>query len=214
MTRRVLLLGATGLVGRDVLSLLLDDETVSQVRVVARRPTGRAHPKLDERVFDLGEMAQHPGAFAVDQIICALGTTIKVAGSQERFRVVDHDYPIAAARLGLEHGAHHYLLVSSLGANPKSRVFYSRVKGEVENDLRALRYPGVTIVRPSLLVGERAEFRLGERMFAHLGFLTPSKYKPIEASAVARALVRLAREDAPGVRIIESRDLRAIAGTN
>jgi uncharacterized protein YbjT (DUF2867 family) len=204
----VLLLGATGLVGRELLALLLDDDDVQRVVVLARRPTGVTHAKLDERVLDLDAMEHHADAFQVGHIFCALGTTIKVAGSQERFRVVDHDYPVAAARIGKEQGAKHYLLVSSMGASEQSRVFYSRVKGETERDVIACGYPSVTIARPSLLLGDRAEHRTGERIAARLAWLMPPRYKPIEARDVAKALVRLAREDAPGVKVVESRELR------
>ncbi|HVG25765.1 MAG TPA: NAD(P)H-binding protein [Thermoanaerobaculia bacterium] len=206
--RTVLLLGATGLVGREVLSLLLDDGDVGRVVVVARRPTGAAQPKLDEHVFDLGEMEQHAGVFAVDQIVCALGTTIKQAGSRERFRVVDHDYPLIAARLGKANGARHYLLVSALGASAESRVFYNRVKGEVERDIIALGYRSTTIARPSLLLGDRGELRMGEKIAEKFAWLAPPKYKPIAARDVAKALVRLASDDAPGVKVVESRELR------
>jgi len=206
--RNVLLLGATGLVGREVLTLLLNDAGAGRVVVIARRPTGARHAKLEEHVFDLGEMAAHADVFAVDQIVCALGTTIKVAGSQERFRTVDHDYPLEAARIGKTKGATHYLLVSSMGANAHSRVFYSRVKGETERDLIALGYRSTTIVRPSLLLGDRAEHRAGERIAAHFAWLMPPKYKPIEARDVAKALVRLAGEQPAGVKVVESRELR------
>ncbi len=206
--RSVLLLGATGLVGRELLSLLLADDDVNRVVVLARRASGATHAKLDEHVLDLDRMQEHSGLFAVDQIFCALGTTIKVAGSQERFRVVDHDYPLAAARLGKAQGATHYLLVSSMGANAQSRVFYSRVKGEVENELIAMHYQATTIVRPSLLLGNRDEVRRGERIAAKLAWLTPSKYKPIEATDVANAMVRLSKEHQHGVKVVESRELR------
>ena len=208
MTRTVLLLGATGLVGRDVLSLLLEDESVSQVRVVARRPTGRAHPKLDEHVFDLDEMPKHPGVFAVDQIICALGTTIKQAGSQAAFRRVDFEYPLNVARLGQKHGARHLLLVSALGANSESGIFYNRVKGELEDRLRSLGYRSVTIARPSLLMGARREFRFFERLGMVVGEFIPGRYRPVHAEAVARSLVTAARIDAPGLHIIESEEIR------
>jgi uncharacterized protein YbjT (DUF2867 family) len=178
------------------------------VVVVARRPTGVRHANLEEHVFDLGEMEKHAHAFAVDRIFCALGTTIKQAGSEARFRFVDHDLPIRAARLGLANGARHFLLVSSLGANRNSRVFYNRVKGEVEEHLLALGYPRVTIVRPSFLLGRRDEFRLGEQIVAGLRWLMPPNIKPIDARLVARALVDAARDDAPGVRIIESKGMR------
>jgi uncharacterized protein YbjT (DUF2867 family) len=179
------------------------------VTVIARRPTGNGNPKLDERILDLGEMQEHPDAFAAEAIFCALGTTIKKAGSQERFRVVDHDYPLMAARLGKEQGAQHYLLVSALGANARSRVFYNRVKGEVERDLLALNYPRTTIARPSLLLGDRDEFRLGERVFERLGWLMPPAYKPVHARDVAAALVRAAHSQESGVQILESRAMRA-----
>jgi uncharacterized protein YbjT (DUF2867 family) len=211
--RTHLILGATGLVGRELLQLLLAEHDTARVVAIVRRPTGVRHAKLDEHVFDLAEMDRHADLFAVDDIFCALGTTIKVAGSQDRFRVIDHDLPLLAAKLGRAHGARHYLLVSSLGADPHSRVFYSRVKGELEDDLRALAYPQLTIARPSLLVGERDEFRLGERLFARLGWLMPPRYKPIAARDVARALVVLSRDQTPGTRVVESRELRQLART-
>lgn len=208
MPHSALLLGATGLVGRELLRLLLDDAFFSRVVVLARRPSGHRHPKLEEHVFELDEMAEHAELFAVDDVFCALGTTIRLAKSKEQFRVIDHDYAINAARLGRARGARHYLLVSALGANAKSPVFYNRVKGEVEEDLIAIGYPSVTIARPSLLLGEREEFRLAERVFSRLGWLMPPPVKPIPARDVALALVAAAREPAPGVHILDSRTMR------
>jgi uncharacterized protein YbjT (DUF2867 family) len=147
----------------------------------------------------------------VNAIICALGTTIRQAGSRERFRRVDLEYPLAVARLGLQRGARHFLLVSSLGASARSRVFYTRVKGELEDALLAMPYPAITIARPSLLLGQRAEFRLGEEVARRLAPLVPGPYKPVPAAAVAAALVRAAREDRPGHRIIESAEIRRLA---
>jgi uncharacterized protein YbjT (DUF2867 family) len=120
---------------------------------------------------------------------------------------VDHDYVVTLARLARDRGARHFLLVSSLGANPRSRVFYSRVKGEVEAAVLLLGYPAVTIVRPSLLLGERKEFRLGEALMKPFGPLMPRTYRPVHARAVAATMIRAAQEDQPGVRIIESRDI-------
>lgn len=205
--RHVLLLGATGLVGRELLDLLLHDDAIEKVSVITRRSTGVVSPKLVEYIIDLDAMEQHRALFAVDAIFCALGTTIKTAGSQERFRVVDYDYPITAARLGREQNAQHYLLVSSLSANATSRTFYLRVKGELERDLLQLDYPRTTIARPSLLLGDRNEHRLGERIFSHLGWLMPRKYKPVHVRDVARALVNASRTQQSRVAIIESRDI-------
>ena len=205
--RRVLLLGATGLVGSELLPLLADEVGVDRILVLGRRAATFSHPKVEQHVIDMSAMAKHAQLFAVDQIFCALGTTIKVAGSQEKFRQIDHDFPVEAARLGLEGGATHYLLVSALGSNAKSRVFYNRVKGETEDDIRALGYRSFTIARPSLLLGDRAEHRRGEEIGKRLSWLVPKKYKPIQARAVARAMGEAARADEPGVRVMDSREM-------
>ena len=214
MSKAVLLLGATGLVGSHCLRLLAGDQLFHRVIVPTRRPLPRelASGKVEPHVVDFDRLAEHASMFRVDQVVCALGTTIRRAGTQEAFRRVDYEYPLAAARLGVEQGATHYLLVSSLGANARSRVFYSRVKGELEDAVLALPYRSVTIARPSLLLGPRAEFRLGEVVAKRLAFLAPGNYKPVGAHAVAAALVRAAKDDAAGRRIIESREIRALAG--
>jgi uncharacterized protein YbjT (DUF2867 family) len=202
MTRRVLLLGATGLVGGELLRLLADEPTVGKLTVLSRRPLP-PDPRIEQHEFTFD-----PAFFAVDQIFCALGTTIAKAGSQEEFRRIDHDLPLAAARLGLDRGAQHFLLVSALGANRRSRVFYNRVKGEVEEAIIALGYRSVTIARPSLLLGPRAERRRGEEIAKRFGWLMPPKYRPIEAADVARALAAAARVDEPGLHVVESKEMR------
>jgi uncharacterized protein YbjT (DUF2867 family) len=203
-----LLLGATGLVGRELLDLLLNDDRYSSVAVVARRSTGVRHAKLVEHVLDLEQMESHADVFAADDVFCALGTTIKVAGSQERFRVVDFEMPLRAARLARARGATHYLLVSAQGANPGSRIFYSRVKGELERELGKLGYPSLTIARPALLLGNRTEHRSGEALAQRLGWLFPPAYKPIQGRTVARALVAAAHDPKPGMRVLQSRAMR------
>ncbi len=210
--RTVLLCGATGLVGRECLRQLLADPGVSRVRALVRRPMPELDPRLSVQVVDFERLAEHAAALdGVDQIVCALGTTIKQAGSREAFRRVDHDYPLELARRGAERGARHYLLVSSIGASATSRSFYLRVKGELEQALLALPYRSVSIVRPSLLVGERSERRRGEELAARFGFLLPARYKPVAGAEVAAGLVKLAREDLAGHRIVESAELRAWA---
>lgn len=204
--RRALILGATGLVGSELLAQISADKTITQIVTITRRPI--ADSRFESHVLPLEEMHTYPALFETDEIFCALGTTIKTAGSQEEFRRIDHDLPLAAAKLGRQHGAGQFLLVSSLGADSKSRIFYNRVKGELEDDLLALDYPSVTMARPSLLLGARPEPRSGEEMGKKFGWLTPARYKPIEASAVARALVDAAREGRPGVRILESTEMR------
>jgi uncharacterized protein YbjT (DUF2867 family) len=201
----IALLGATGLVGRQCLDLLADDRAFERIVVVARRRFGEATaPRVEGHLIDFDQLEAHADIFAVDQVICALGTTIKTAGSRERFRAVDYDIPITAARMALRKGARHFLLVSSLGANAGSRFFYLRVKGELEDALRTLGFRSLTIVRPSVLVGDRGEFRFGEEIAKRFGSLMPGRWKPVPARTVAHALVRSAKEDVPGMRILES----------
>jgi uncharacterized protein YbjT (DUF2867 family) len=201
------------LVGRHCLDLLARDPAFSRVVVLARRKFAEATaPRVDAHIVDFDHLDERPDLFRVDQVISALGTTIKAAGgSQMRFRAVDYDMPLAAAKIACDQGARHFLLVSSLGANAESRIFYNRVKGELEDALRTLGFRSLTIVRPSLLLGERPDFRLGEEIGKRLGWIVPGKYRPIHARDVAAVLVRAAKTDARGMRIIESDDLRSMA---
>lgn len=202
-------LGATGLVGSECVRQFAESREFTRVVALARRPlpAALARTHVETHVIDFERLADAAEHFRVSHIVCALGTTIKKAGSQERFRRVDHDYPLAAARLGLRQGARHFLLVSALGANARSRIFYNRVKGEVEDAIRALSYRSVTIVRPSLLLGERGEFRLGESIGKLFAGIVPRRYRPVHARAVAATLLRAAVEDQAGIRVIESRDI-------
>jgi uncharacterized protein YbjT (DUF2867 family) len=168
------------------------------------------HKKLEQRVLDLGELETVSDLPHVDDVFCCLGTTIKQAGSQPAFRRVDHAFILGVAHAGLHAGAKQFLLVSAIGADPGSRVFYSRVKGETESAIRRLAFQGVQILRPSLLLGERSEFRLGERIamvvapplsLLLLGRLR--RYRPIRAETVARAMVNLAREAPRGPNVFE-----------
>lgn len=208
--RTVLLAGATGLVGGECLRRLSADPGVAEVRALIRRPLAPASraPRVSEAMVDFDRLDQVPALFRTDQVICALGTTIRQAGSRDAFRRVDHDYPLLIARLAFDHGATHFLLVSALGADAQSRVFYNRIKGELEAAILTIGFRSVTIARPSLLLGERGEFRLGEEIARRLAFLTPIRYQPVTSWQVAEALVRAAREDRPGVRIIENPELR------
>src|SRR5262249_2845744 len=136
---------------------------------------------------------------------------IRQAGSQERFQAVDYGMPLAAAKLAKARGARQYLLVSSIGADARSRTFYLRGKGELERDIAALGFASVSIVRPSLLLGRRREFRLGERLMQALAFMPAGPYTAIQARDVAAALVRLTKEARPGVTIVSSSEMRTWA---
>ena len=220
--KKAVLLGATGLVGRRVLERLLASPAYERVTVVSRRALPArdklTQDKLTQVVLDdLAAMDGEPFEGA-DDVFCALGTTIRQAGTQARFREVDYEYPVAAARLAAAAGAQRYVLVSSMGADPSSKIFYSRVKGETEAAVRASGVPMISIVRPSLLLGEREQFRLGERigvwvarplMFAFAGPLR--KYRPIEADDVAAVMVRVAQMFLPGTHVYENDQLHRMA---
>jgi uncharacterized protein YbjT (DUF2867 family) len=209
----VALLGATGLVGKHCLDLLASDRAFERVVVIARRKFADATaPRVEGHIVDMDRLPERPDLFNVDAVVCALGTTIKtVDGSQARFREVDFGIPLAAAQLALHQGARHYLLVSAVGAKSRSRVFYSRVKGELEDALKGLGYRSVTILRPSLLLGDRLKSRFGEEIAKRVGWILPGKYRPVLARDVARVLVLCAKQDVTGVRIIESDEIRELA---
>jgi uncharacterized protein YbjT (DUF2867 family) len=216
VSRTALVAGATGLIGGHVLDLLLAEARWSRVVTVGRRATGQQHAKLEQRVLDLGDLETVSDLPRVDDVFCCLGTTIKQAESQPAFRLVDHDFVVGLARAGLRAGATQFLLVSAIGADPESRVFYSRVKGETEAAIRRLPYEAIQIFRPSLLLGDRPEFRLGERI-ATLGapvmtgllFGRLRRYRPIQAGTVARAMVTIAKDAPRGPNVYEYDAMRA-----
>lgn len=210
---RLMLVGATGLVGQSVLRQALADPRVSELVAPTRKPLP-AHARLHNPVVDFEKLPADAEWWAVDAVICTLGTTIRAAGSQAAFRKVDHDYPLAVAKLALKHGAATYALTSASGANPTSRIFYSRTKGELERDLATLGYASLVFVRPGLLGGERTERRTGERLGAHvldvIGPLLPRRYRVVPAESVAHALLRHALEPRPGLHVIESESLHGV----
>ena len=202
--------GATGLVGRECLRLLSNDPAVAEVRALVRRPLSAelAGPRVREYRTDFDELHNHQDWFQVDWVFCGLGTTIRAAGSQEAFRRVDYEYPVAIAKFALLGGASHFFLVSAIGANSRSVFFYNRVKGELEDAVRALGYRSLTIARPSLLLGDRQEWRFGEEVAKRLGWILPSRLRPVNATQVAAALVHAAHHPVPGVQILENAPMR------
>ncbi len=211
LPRVVLLAGATGLVGRELLHQLLEHPQTQHLHVLLRRasPAIDAHPKLELHVVDFAHLRRLP---RVDDVYIALGTTIKTAGSQEAFRQVDHGHVLAIARAAREAGARHLAIVSALGADRSSRVFYNRVKGEMEADAAALGYESVCFAQPSLLMGDRASLgqptRPGEvwasRLLRPVMPLVPKGVRPIEADDVAAALISATLAGRHGVHRLPS----------
>lgn len=204
----LLIVGASGLTGEHLLDRALNEPTVEHVLAPSRRPLA-SHPRLDNPRGSLLDILRQPHP-AIDTAFCCLGTTLRQAGSEAAFRAIDHDLVIASAARARELGARHFVVLSSLGADPQSRLFYSRVKGEMEEALKDQDWPQLTIARPSLLLGERSEQRLLEQAAAPLARLLPGKWRGISACALARALWRLALEEHRGVRIVESDELRRL----
>lgn len=200
------LVGATGLVGSALLRELLSGGHYAAVRALVRRALEPA-PKLEARVVDFDAPASFSDALDVQHVFCALGTTIKKAGSEAAFRHVDFELPLAIARTARQRGATALFVVTAIGADPHSKIFYNRVKGELEQALKELGYPTAAIFRPSLLTGERQESRPGERLgIAAASALAPllhgglRRYRPIAAEQVARAMASVA------TTALESRD--------
>jgi uncharacterized protein YbjT (DUF2867 family) len=206
-----LVAGATGLVGRALVRQLGADPAWCEVRALTRRPISPAPASATvvSIQIDYSQLDPPPPWAAADHVYCALGTTMRQAGSAEAFRRVDLEYPVALARAALARGARHFLLVSAVGASRSSRFFYNRVKGEVEEAIAALGFRSVTIARPSLLLGDRGSFRLGEQLGKVAGLVAPARWRPVEAERVAQALVAAAKRDQAGVAYLENRELRA-----
>ena len=205
--------GATGLVGREVLAALLTDKRYSAVLALGRRQLVEQHPRLISLKVDFAKLPALP---PVDDVYIALGTTIKVAGSKPAFRAIDFDAVLAVAQAARKAGATRLGVVSAMGANARSGVFYSRVKGEMERALGDLGYQTLVIARPSVLAGNRSQLGQPTRSGELLGLaistalkpLIPANYRAIQASDVARALVGAVVEGRPGQRVILSGEMQ------
>jgi len=215
--RTALIAGATGLVGRALLHMLVASKQYRSVHVLLRRaaPDIEANAKLDVHLVDF---AQLPADFpTVDDVFIALGTTIKIAGSETAFRQVDFDFVANTARTARARGATRLAVVSALGADAKSRVFYNRVKGEMQAAVAQLGYESVVIAQPSLLLGDRAALGQpvrraevwAQRLLGPLGWMVPKGVRPIPAHAVASALMATMLEAKPGVRVVSSGAMQA-----
>lgn len=211
MGKSALLVGATGLIGSQLLDLLLNDSSYDRVLVVTRKPLSKSDSRVINTVMDFDQLSNDTDLTA-DDVFCCLGTTIRKVKTQDAFRKVDFEYPLQVARLARARGARHFSLVSALGANAKSSIFYNRVKGETEDAISHLNFRSLHIFRPSLLLGPRQESRSGEdaaKVFYKIfGFLIPTKYKGIESIKVAKAMLAYAKSDEPGIFFHESAELQ------
>ncbi|MFD2671258.1 oxidoreductase [Marinicrinis sediminis] len=218
--KRAILAGASGLVGGHLLELMLADNRYDEVVLLGRRELPLQHSKLVQRKVDFEKLHELEISFAQADVYCTLGTTIKKAGSQDAFRQVDYVYPYALAQKAKEEEASQFLIITALGANASSGVFYNRVKGELEKALQQMKLRSLHIFRPSLLLGDRKEFRLGERAGAVIGkgisFAMTGKlrrYRPIQAMTVACAMYNVATTESMGMRAYESDEIEKLGKT-
>lgn len=206
-------MGATGLVGSALLQKLLESAEYQKVISFTRRETSQKHSKLEERVLPL-ENLESEALNQIDVAFCALGTTMKKAGSKAAFKEVDYEHVMRFARLVHRHGCAKFVLVSAMGASTESFVFYNRVKGEVENAVQALGFSATHIVRPSLLLGERQENRLGEglgqKVSQWINPVIPANYRAIEGTQVAHAMFKISLLEEQGFFIHENKELLKI----
>jgi uncharacterized protein YbjT (DUF2867 family) len=209
-----IVVGATGLVGREIVQCLLEDSHYNRVIIWVRQATGIKHNKLIERVVDFDDLDSETAYFDGAVVFCALGTTIKAAKTKEAFRKVDYTYPLRLAELVQKHKAKQFHIVTAIGTNPNSSVFYSQVKGQLEAALKQLNLPSLHIYHPSLLLGKRKEFRLGERIGAafmkvlSIGMIgSLSKYKAIHVKTLAKGMVLASLKGLMGTKIYEYKDI-------
>lgn len=195
--KEAILVGATGLIGKSLLRQLLEEDTYTKVTAIVRRKLSNEHPKLRQLVVDFDNLDAHTEEIRGDVVFCALGTTKSKTPDQEQYRKIDYQYPLDIARIAQQNGATQYHLVSALGADPSSRIFYSQLKGEVECDLQKFPFKSIHIYRPSLLVGDRKEHRTAEGLMTGImSILNPlligslKKYRSIKADKVASAMIK------------------------
>jgi uncharacterized protein YbjT (DUF2867 family) len=211
--KTALLAGGTGLIGNELLKLLLNDSSYSSVVAISRKPLSVTHAKLTVVIIDFKTLDKFSPALKPDDVFCCVGTTMAKAGSKEKFYEVDFKYPLELAQVTSRLGAKQFLLVSALGADKDSSIYYNKVKGELEEAIRTIDFQAIHIFRPSLLLGPRSERRPGEDVakifFKIFGFLVPRKYRAIDAVKVAKSMVEHARQNLQGFFIHESADMQA-----
>lgn len=213
MAKVALLAGASGLIGSQLLELLVKHDAYSSVVAISRKPLSVTHPKLNNVVGELSAISTVLQSIKADDVFCCLGTTMRKAKTKEAFRAVDYDAPLALAQVSKQNGACKYLLVSALGANKNSSIFYNQVKGEIEEAVNKIGFDSYHILQPSLLTGPRQEQRAGEEaaqtFYKIFGFLIPKKYASIESVKVARALIAFAQQTDNGQHIHSSAEMQA-----
>ncbi|MEJ2004512.1 MAG: NAD(P)H-binding protein [Cyclobacteriaceae bacterium] len=217
MPFRVIVAGATGLIGQQLVRMLTDSPSVNEVKLVTRRSAGFSDPKIEEILTDFDDLDKHKERFAAEAAYCCLGTTMKKAGSKDAFYKVDHDYVLHFARNVREAGVERFFVITAMGADADSMFYYNRVKGQTEHDLKEINFKELHILQPSLLLGDRQESRPGESIgkvvTSAVSFLFAGplkKYKPIRDTTVARAMMVLSEQNANGIFVHDSANIQKL----
>jgi len=217
MSKKAIVLGATGLTGSIVVNKLLQDDRYDQVKVFLRRSLAIDHPKLSEYVVDLLKLEDYADDFTADEVYCCIGTTAKKTPDKELYRKIDFGIPVAASQLAKQNNINTFIVISALGANPKSGIFYNRTKGEMEQKVKEMDIPNTYILQPSFITGDRKENRLGEKigiiLFKALAvFLIGGlrKYRAIEAKTIAQAMLNLAQDKPSDKEVILSDEIQVL----
>ncbi|MEI6348943.1 MAG: oxidoreductase [Bacteroidota bacterium] len=204
--KTALIVGSTGMVGKLLTHQLIEDPRYQKIRILVRKKIDNNHPKLEQIIFDFN--LPDPKMVNADDVFCCLGTTIKKAGSKNNFKKVDFEYPLMVAKFAKQNGVKQFAIITAMGANQKSKIFYNSVKGDIEESLKKIEFDSLLIFRPSMLLGKREEFRMGEiigsifmKMFS---FAIPSKYKAVQGEKVAQSMIYFSNQNKQGVTIVES----------
>ena len=221
MPKTAIILGATGLTGGMLLQQLLEDDRYGKIKLFSRNSVEKKHPKIEEHLIDLFKLEEHKDKFTANEVFCCVGTTKKKTPDHNTYTKIDRGIPVTAARLCKANNIDTFLVVSALGANPKSRVFYNRIKGKMEKEVLEQEIKNTYILQPSLITGERKESRSFEKVGkVMLNFINPfflgtlRKYKSISAESIARAMVAIANKPELDVERIPSDEIKNIAHNN
>ena len=217
MVKTAIIIGSTGLTGSSLLKILLNSDVYDKVVCFVRNSVKITHPKLIQHTIDFDNPDSYQGLIEGNDLFCCLGTTIKKAGSQEAFEKIDLTYPVQFAKAAVQNGVKQFSIISSIGADPNSSNFYLRTKGKCEEALRILGFQSTSIFRPSLLLGNRKEFRLGEKLSTYVMKILSvfmigklKKYRPVKAKRVAYAMFEIAQKNTVGYHVYESDEISDI----
>ena len=208
--KTALIVGATGLTGTALTSQLLKENYYDKVKIVVRKPVALEHPRLEQIVCDFEHLPEDK--MTADDYFCCLGTTMKKAGSKAAFEKVDFEYPLKTAQIAKNNAAAQFIIITAIASDPNSKIYYSRVKGRIEEALKEMQFPNLVILRPSFLFGDRKELRIGEKLGIALARLfeplIPRRYRGVEALRVAAAMSNVAKKGLRGVQVFESEEIQ------